>query len=65
RQGFTTALIPAGDDPRREIVPPGMRALRAPTIAVALKHVIDIADHPSSGPPGPHPLDTPPPHAHT
>ncbi|MEE6177030.1 DNA repair protein RadA [Mycobacterium sp. 050134] len=44
RQGFTVALIPDGDDPRREIVPSGMRALRAPTIAVALQHVRDIAD---------------------
>ena len=49
RQGFTTALIPAGDDPRRDIVPPGVRALRAPTIAAALEHMIDIAD-PVPGP---------------
>jgi DNA repair protein RadA/Sms len=49
RQGFTTALIPAGDDPRRDIVPPGVRALRAPTIAAALQHMIDIAD-PVPGP---------------
>jgi DNA repair protein RadA/Sms len=61
RQGFTTALIPAGDDPRREIVPPGMRALRAPTIAAALEHMSDIADHSAGGRrPGPHPFDTPP-----
>lgn len=45
RQGFDIALIPAGDDPRREIVPSGMRALRAPTIVAALEHMIDIADH--------------------
>jgi len=65
RQGFTTALIPAGDDPRREIVPPGVRALRAPTIVAALEHMIDIADHRSDKPPGPHPLDKPPPRART
>jgi DNA repair protein RadA/Sms len=45
RQGFNIALILDGDDPRREIVPRGMRALRAPTIAVALQHMRDIADH--------------------
>jgi DNA repair protein RadA/Sms len=44
RQGFTTALIPDGDDPRREIVPKGLRALRAPTIAVALQHMLKIAE---------------------
>ncbi|OBF05458.1 DNA repair protein RadA [Mycobacterium sp. ACS4054] len=43
RQGFTIALIPDGDDPRREIVPSGMRALRAPTIAAALQHMKAIA----------------------
>ena len=42
--GFTIALIPAGDDPRREIVPKGVRALRAPTIAVALQHMLKIAE---------------------
>lgn len=57
RQGFTIALIPDGDDPRREIVPSGMRALRAPTIVAALKHMIDIADHRSGTPPGPRRLD--------
>lgn len=57
RQGFTIALIPDGDDPRREIVPNGMRALRAPTIVAALKHMIDIADHRSARPPGPQRLD--------
>ncbi len=46
RQGFDVALIPDGDDPRREIVPNGMRALRALTIAAALKHVLDIAEPP-------------------
>ncbi|BBZ47078.1 DNA repair protein RadA [Mycobacterium parmense] len=44
RQGFTIALIPDGDDPRRDIVPQGMRALRAPTIVAALRHIKDIAD---------------------
>ena len=57
RQGFTVALIPAGDDPRREIVPNGMRALRAPTIVAALEHIIDIADHRSNEPSGPDWLD--------
>jgi DNA repair protein RadA/Sms len=37
-----------------------VRALRAPTIVAALEHMIDIADHGSSRPPGPHPLDSPP-----
>ncbi len=46
RQGFDIALIPDGDDPRREIVPSGMRALRAPTIVAALKHMLDIAEPP-------------------
>ena len=45
RQGFSIALIPDGDDPRRDIVPSGMRALRAPTIVAALQHMVDIADH--------------------
>ncbi|MEY8014034.1 DNA repair protein RadA [Mycobacterium servetii] len=57
RQGFTIALIPDGDNPRREIVPRGMRALRAPTIVAALEHMIDIADHRSATPPGPRRLD--------
>ncbi|OBH93055.1 DNA repair protein RadA [Mycobacterium sp. E2733] len=43
RQGFSIALIPDGDDPRREIVPDGMRALRAPTIVAALQHMKAIA----------------------
>ena len=43
RQGFGIALIPDGDDPRREIVPDGMRALRAPTIVAALQHMKAIA----------------------
>ncbi|OBI94961.1 DNA repair protein RadA [Mycobacterium alsense] len=43
RQGFNLALIPDGDDPRREIVPSGMRALRAPTIVAALQHMKAIA----------------------
>lgn len=46
RQGFTIALIPPGCD----AVPPGMRALSAPNIRAALEHMIDIADHRSSGP---------------
>ncbi|OBI14300.1 MULTISPECIES: DNA repair protein RadA [unclassified Mycobacterium] len=48
RQGFSIALIPDGDDPRREIVPAGMRALRAPTIVAALQHMKAIAE-PRSG----------------
>ncbi|WP_066916480.1 DNA repair protein RadA [Mycobacterium interjectum] len=47
RQGFSIALIPDGDDPRREIVPSGMRALRAPTIVAALQHMKDIAERPN------------------
>lgn len=43
RQGFSIALIPDGDDPRRDIVPSGMRALRAPTIVAALQHMKAIA----------------------
>lgn len=43
RQGFSIALIPDGDDPRREIVPSGMQALRAPTIVAALQHMKAIA----------------------
>lgn len=43
RQGFRIALIPDGGVPRREIVPSGMRALRAPTIGAALQHMVDIA----------------------
>jgi DNA repair protein RadA/Sms len=62
RQGFTTALIPPGCDPRNDIVPSGMRALSAPTIVAALEHMIDIADHRSRTPYGrpasPHRLDT-------
>lgn len=61
RQGFATALIPAGDDPRREVAPPGMRALRAPTIVAALEHMIDIADHSGGHPPGAHLFRIPPP----
>jgi DNA repair protein RadA/Sms len=56
RQGFTIALIPDGDDPRREIVPRGMRALRAPTIVAALEHMIDIAGR-RGGPARPQRLD--------
>jgi len=50
RQGFTLALIPPGCT----AVPPGMRALSASTIVVALEHMIDIADHRSSRAPGLH-----------
>ncbi len=57
RQGFTIALIPDGDDPRREIVPRGMRALRAPTIVAALEHMVDVAGHRIGIPPRPRPLD--------
>jgi DNA repair protein RadA/Sms len=57
RQGFSIALIPDGDDPRREIVPSGMRALRAPTIVAALEHMIDIADHRGGRPANPRRLD--------
>ncbi len=54
RQGCTTALIPPGCDG----IPAGMRALSAPTIVAALEHMIDIADHRSGRPAGPHRLDT-------
>ncbi len=53
RQGFTTALIPPGCD----AIPPGLCVLAAPTIAAALEHMIDIADHSSAPPVGPHRLD--------
>jgi DNA repair protein RadA/Sms len=53
RQGFTLALIPPGCG----AVPRGMRALSAPTIGAALEHMIDIADHRSSGPCGVERLD--------
>jgi DNA repair protein RadA/Sms len=62
RQGFNLALIPPGCD----AVPAGMRTLCAPTIVAALEHMIDIADHKSTGstraprPMGPHRLDAPP-----
>ena len=57
RRGFDIALIPAGSDLRSDTVPAGMRALTAPTIVAALEHMIDIADHRSSTPPGPQRLD--------
>ena len=57
RQGFSIALIPDGDDPRRDIVPNGMRALRAPTIVAALEHMIDIAGHRGGAPANPRSLD--------
>jgi DNA repair protein RadA/Sms len=54
RQGFNIALIPPGcdpqSDPRSDLVPPGMRALTAPTIVAALEHMIDIADHRGNAP---------------
>ncbi|MGB9224284.1 DNA repair protein RadA [Mycobacterium sp.] len=53
RQGFTTALIPPGCD----AIPPGLCVLAAPTIAAALEHMIDIADHSSAPPVRPHRLD--------
>jgi DNA repair protein RadA/Sms len=53
RQGFNIALIPPGCDG----LPAGMRALAAPTIVAALEHMIDIADHRASAPPGPQRLD--------
>jgi DNA repair protein RadA/Sms len=56
RQGFTTALIPSGSD----AVPPGLRALQAPNIVVALEHMLDIAEHRSKAPTPPHRLDTVP-----
>jgi DNA repair protein RadA/Sms len=59
RQGFNIALIPPGCDARRDI-PPGMRALTAPTVVAALEHMIDIADHRSGTPATPQPLDTSP-----
>ncbi|OIN78364.1 DNA repair protein RadA [Mycobacterium malmoense] len=57
RQGFSLALIPAGCDSRSDGVPPGMRALSAPTIVAALEHMIDIADHRAGAPPAPQRLD--------
>ncbi len=56
RQGFNLALIPPGC----EAVPSSMRTLCAPTIVAALEHMIDIADHHSTRPTGPHRLDAPP-----
>ncbi len=53
RQGFTTALIPPGCD----AIPPGLCVLAAPTIAAALEHMIDIADHSSARLAEPHRLD--------
>jgi DNA repair protein RadA/Sms len=56
RQGFDIALIPPGcdtrSDRRSDLVPPGMRALTAPNIVAALEHMLDIADHRSTTPPG-------------
>jgi DNA repair protein RadA/Sms len=57
RQGFNIALIPAGSDTKSGVVPPGMRALTAPTIVAALQHMLNIADHRSAAPPRPHRLD--------
>lgn len=57
RQGFTIALVPEGSDTRPDTVPPGMRALTAATIAAALEHMIDIADHRATAPAGPQRLD--------
>ena len=58
RQGFNIALIPPGAATRSDVVPPGMRALCAPTIVAALEHMIDIADHRSAAPATLHRLDT-------
>jgi DNA repair protein RadA/Sms len=52
RQGFTTALIPAGN----VATPPGLRALQAPNIVTALEHMLDIAEHRSNAPTPPHRL---------
>jgi DNA repair protein RadA/Sms len=57
RQGFNIALIPPGCDPQSDPVPPGMRALTAPTIVAALEHMIDIADHRGNAPRGQQRLD--------
>jgi DNA repair protein RadA/Sms len=57
RQGFNIALIPPGCDPQSGLVPPGMRALTAPTIVAALEHMIDIADHRGNAPRGQQRLD--------
>ncbi|CPR11131.1 DNA repair protein RadA [Mycobacterium bohemicum DSM 44277] len=57
RQGFNIALIPAGSATKSGVVPPGMRALTAPTIVAALQHMLNIADHRSAAPPRPHRLD--------
>ena len=59
RQGFTVALIPAGGGhgTGSETVPPGMRALAAPTIVAALQHMVELAHHHAAAPPGPRRLD--------
>lgn len=44
RQGFTIALIPPGC----KAIPPGLRALSAPTIVEALQHLISIAEQPTA-----------------
>ncbi|EID12316.1 DNA repair protein RadA [Mycobacterium xenopi RIVM700367] len=41
RQGFTTALIPAGCG----AAPQGLRALEAPSIVAALHHLVDVTKH--------------------
>lgn len=56
RQGFTTALVPAGCDAS----PPGLRVLQAATIVAALQHMLDIAEHRGNTPAPPHRLDPPP-----
>jgi len=53
RQGFNIALVPPGC----EAVPQGLHTLSAPTIVTALEHMIDIADHRTTGPVGPKRLD--------
>jgi DNA repair protein RadA/Sms len=56
RQGFTTALIPAGCD----AVPPGLHALQAPNIGAALEHMLNITERRSKAPTPPHRLDSAP-----
>jgi DNA repair protein RadA/Sms len=56
RQGFTTALIPPGD----EAVPTGLRVLAAANVVEALEHLVDIADHRSGAPAPPYRLDAAP-----
>ncbi|MHA7650219.1 DNA repair protein RadA [Mycobacterium sp. ML4] len=54
RQGFTIALIPPGC----KTIPAGLRALSAPTIGEALRHLLDIADDRAARPAQAHRLDS-------